>query len=593
MLINGIGNSHPGASCNNSTSLFALLIKTRFTNIPFSPTNQSFPPLQRFVKVHIRLRVNVSCWMSHAKFEEYRHKYHNELREGCFKESFFVKCPFCPDSRDYSYSDLIIHAKRIVRKSIKASFDEKAKHMGLIDYLETDFHAKIKWSDLASVNTTPKQNADEELTVWPWMAVVANVPVEYKNDGGNKLKDDWVKEGYNPVEVHLLLNSHDNSGLAVVEFGKTWDGFFHVMTLMKSFEVNKHGRKDWFDEETCKDDRLYAWIATDEDYNSHGFVGDYLKKSGDLKTVTDVQKEDESVVLGLKTMIEEIDKRSEEMNSKITKKDVQLKTAMEQKEGLIENFNKDMEMIQNKEKVQLKMITTEHERTKWRLEDREKGLRAREALNEIEKRKLDDEKRQILSILEQKKADEGVLKLVEDQKREKEKLHQKIIELQKKLDEKQGLELTIKLMKGALEAMKHMIDEQRLVAKNKMKSIQNDLKEKEEELEYLESLNQTLIVQERKSNDEYVEGHKELISEFLDEEDEKILSLKNECEKDVFDAVVTALNEINAYCPGGRYPVSELWNNKENRRATLKEGVQFLLRNWKTKRKLHPHDNFS
>ncbi|KAI3801513.1 hypothetical protein L1987_29620 [Smallanthus sonchifolius] len=230
-------------------------------------------------------------WMSHRvrdeinfdpKFDEYRHKYHNEFREGCFKVRFsgkFLECPFCPDSRDYSYSDLIIHAKRIVRKSIKASFDEKAKHMGLIDYLETDFHAKIKWSDLASVNTTPKQNADEELTVWPWMAVVANVPVEYKNDGGKKLKDDWVKEGYNPVEVHLLLNSHDNSGLAVVEFGKTWDGFFHVMTLMKSFEVNKHGRKDWFDEETCKDDRLYAWIATDEDYNSHGLVlGTILKK---------------------------------------------------------------------------------------------------------------------------------------------------------------------------------------------------------------------------------------------------------------------------------------------------------------------------
>ncbi|KAI3811587.1 hypothetical protein L1987_21313 [Smallanthus sonchifolius] len=360
------------------------------------------------------------------KFEEYRHKYHNELREGCFKVRFsekFLKCPFCPDSRDYDYNDLV-HANQIVRESKSASFNEKAKHMGLIDYLERDFHAIIKCFDSTSVNSTPKQNVDEELIVWPWMAVVANIPVEYKNDCGKKLKDDWVKEGYNPVEVHHLLNSQDNSGLAVVEFGKTWDGFFHVMRFTKAFEVSKHGRKGWFDEETCKDDKFYAWIATDEDYNCYGLVGDYLRKNGDLKTVADVQKGRRVSNYGAESY------------------DVQLKIAMEQKEVLIENFNKGI------------------------------------IFNIIE-----------LAILEQKKADERVLKLAEYQKREKEKLHHKIIELQKKLDEKQGLELTIKQMKGALEVMKHMSDEQRLEAKKKMKSIQNDLKEKEEELEDLEWLN--------------------------------------------------------------------------------------------------------
>lgn len=66
-------------------------------------------------------------------------------------------------------------------------------------------------------------------------------------------------------------------------------------------------------------------------------------------------------------------------------------------------------------------------------------------------------------------------------------------------------------MKGALEVMKHMSDEDS-EAKKKVDSIRKNLKEKEEELEDLEALNQTLIIQERKSNDELVEARKELIA---------------------------------------------------------------------------------
>ncbi|MFS7934570.1 putative XS domain-containing protein [Helianthus anomalus] len=590
------------------------------------------------------------------EFEEYvRHKYYEKLKDECLKVRFsdkFLKCPFCPESKDYSYDDLLRHADRIASKSKTTSYKEKAKHTGLIEYLERDFHAKIKCFDSTSVTLTPNQNANEELIVWPWMAVVSNIPVEYKNDCGKKLTDDWITEGYSPVEDHLLLKWHGFSGLAVVEFGKTWDGFYHVMKFIKAFEVNKHGRKDWFDMEKCKDDKLYAWIATAEDYNRDGVIGDYLRKNGDLKTVADVQKEDELVICGLKAMIHERDKRIEEMNGKISKIDVQLETAMKQKEVMTENFNRDKEIMQKATEEQLKMITDEHERTKRRLEEREKGLKAREAINEIEQRKLDDEKRMIeLEVLEQNKANERGLKLVEDLKREKEKLHQKIMELEKKLDETQRLELEIKQMKGAIEVMKHM-NEEDLEAKNKMKSLQNDLKEKEEELDGLEELHQALIVEERKTNDELVDARKELIfgfkdnantaqifvkrmgdlevrpfmvaaqrhcsnkkkaienatkmvslwedhlgdsswhpfkvvtigdktTEILDEEDKKIASLKNESEKDVFDAVVTALNELNEYNPIGRYPVAVLWNKKLERPATLKEGVEVVLNQWK------------
>ncbi|KAD3068239.1 hypothetical protein E3N88_36119 [Mikania micrantha] len=524
--------------------------------------------------------------------------------------------------------------------------------MGLIDYLEKDFHAKIKCFDPMSVNPTTKQNTNEELYVWPWMAVVANVPVEYKNEGGQKLKEDWIKEGYNPVEVHLHLNSQSNSVLAVVEFGKTWVGFSHVLRFMKAFEGNKHGRKDWLNWGKCKDDKLYAWIATDEDYNSSGSVGDYLRKNGDLKTVGDVQKEDKSIILGLKTMIDEMDKRIEEWNSKISKTDVQLKTAMKQKEEMTENFKREMEIMEKEAKEHLNSITTEHNRTKFLLEDREKGLRARETIIESEKKKLDTEKRMVarhlfyieLAILEQNKAERRMPKLAEGQKGGKEKLQQKIV------DEKHWLEPTTEQLKGALEVIKHMTDK-RIAAKNKIESIKKVLEERKGELKHLEALSTTLMVKERKSNDELVEARKELISglneiasrvhivvkrmgkldeapfvaaakrhssgkeghldaiklasfwenhlqdpgwnpfkvitlegkseEILDEEDEKITSLKDEYDKNVYDAVVTALKELNEYNPSGRRPVPELWNEMEERRATLKEAVEVLLDQWK------------
>ncbi|XP_059431544.1 factor of DNA methylation 4-like [Corylus avellana] len=71
--------------------------------------------------------------------------------------------------------------------------------------------------------------------------------------------------------------------------------------------------------------------------------------------------------------------------------------------------------------------------------------------------------------------------------------------------------------------------------------------------------------------------------EVIDEEDEKLKNLKDEYGDEVYDAVRTALKEMNEYNPSGRYVVSELWNFKEGRKATLKEGVVHIL----NKCKLH------
>lgn len=94
--------------------------------------------------------------------------------------------------------------------------------------------------------------------------------------------------------------------------------------------------------------------------------------------------------------------------------------------------------------------------------------------------------------------------------RQKEKLRKKIIRLEKQLDTKQALELEVERMRGALQVMKHMDEDMEI--KKKMDEIEENLKEKIEELDGVEALNQALIVKERKTNDELQEARKELIN---------------------------------------------------------------------------------
>ncbi|KAL9677664.1 hypothetical protein QQ045_005898 [Rhodiola kirilowii] len=72
------------------------------------------------------------------------------------------------------------------------------------------------------------------------------------------------------------------------------------------------------------------------------------------------------------------------------------------------------------------------------------------------------------------------------------------------------------------------------------------------------------------------------LKESINEEDEKLSDLKKEWVVEICSAVTTALKEMNEYNPSGRYIVSELWNYKEGRKASLKEVIAYILRNLKT-----------
>ncbi|XVF68775.1 hypothetical protein PTKIN_Ptkin11bG0028300 [Pterospermum kingtungense] len=376
--------------------------------------------------------------------------------------------------------------------------------------------------------------------VYPWKGVIANIPTKYENgrhvgESGTALKEDLTRKGFNPLRVHPLWNRKGHSGFSIVEFRKEWDGFSNAINFEKSFEVQRCGRRDYY---SCRrpGDKLYGWVAREYDYHSRGLVGDYLRTNGDLKTVSGKEAEDRrknsKLVKSLESTLENKETRLKEMETKYFEASQSITTLMEQKDEMIKAYNEETKKMQQNAHDHFNKISLDHERIrdhllqqKRELEQHEKDLFHREAQNEAETRKLQREKmmneRATLeqkklqnerATVEQKKADESVLRLAEEQKREKEKLHRKIIELEKQLDAKQALELEIQRMQGALQVMQHMEGDGDTEMRRKMEAMQEELKDKKEELEDLEQLNQALIVKERNCNDELQDARKELIN---------------------------------------------------------------------------------
>ncbi|KAI3423655.1 XS domain-containing protein [Psidium guajava] len=512
---------------------------------------------------------------------------------------------------------------------------------------------------------------NDQQFVWPWMGVIANIKTVFKGgryvgESGSKLREELEKKGFNPVRVQPLWNYQGHSGLAVVEFNKDWMGFCNAIAFEKSYEIEHCGKRDFY---VSKDrrDKLFGWLAYDDDYNSKGILGDHLRKKGHLRTLSDKELEEQRkrsmLVADLQKTLEHKSSRLLEIESKYKETKHCLDNLVTQKDEMLRAHNEEIRKMQQNARNNLEKIYLEHDKVTQHLEDQkhklqqlEEELELREFQNEGKRAKLRHDKKLVeMAFLEQQKADNNLLRLAEDQKREKEKLHRKIFDLERKLDDKQSLELEIERMRGALQVMKHMEDDEDADLKQKMKEIEENLKEKEEEMEYHDHLRQALTVQERKTNDELQDARKELIKilgknagraiirvkrmgeldskpfliaakrkcaakeakvkatmlcseweeylrdsdwypfkvitdgeqpkRIIDEEDEKLKALKVEYGDEVFKAVSKALEEMNEYNASGRYTVPELWNFREERKASLKEGVAYLLKQWKPLKK--------
>ncbi|KAK9700117.1 hypothetical protein RND81_08G218200 [Saponaria officinalis] len=75
------------------------------------------------------------------------------------------------------------------------------------------------------------------------------------------------------------------------------------------------------------------------------------------------------------------------------------------------------------------------------------------------------------------------------------------------------------------------------------------------------------------------------LQEIIDESDTRMEELRKEWGEDAYKAVTSALLELNEYNPSGRYPVPEIWNFKEDRKAGLKEVIGYIIQQLKTRKR--------
>ncbi|CAO2179081.1 unnamed protein product [Urochloa humidicola] len=119
-----------------------------------------------------------------------------------------------------------------------------------------------------------------------------------------------------------------------------------------------------------------------------------------------------------------------------------------------------------------------------------------------------------MAMLEQDRAEQNVLKRLEEQVREKKDILNKIEKLKGHLYKKKDLELDIQKMKGELEVRKHMPDGEGSKSKEEMDRLSKELKEKEKELDEMQLRTNHLIVKDKESNDMLTKAREELETGF-------------------------------------------------------------------------------
>ncbi|KAI3817762.1 hypothetical protein L1987_11560 [Smallanthus sonchifolius] len=361
------------------------------------------------------------------------------------------------------------------------------------------------------------EHDDDDMFVWPWKGIIVNLPVElidgrYVGKSGSNMRDELAARGFNPTRVHPLWNSHGHSGSAVVEFRNEMLGFYKAKSFENAYEADHHGKKDWNIDNNPKSG-IYGWVARREDYRSNNIIGEHLRKIADLKTLSDIQKEEDQKANKLEsylTNVNEVKKREyEETNSKYVETENALRKLMAENDKIHQSYNEEIEKMQSSVRAHVQKVCNDHVKRKLKIESEKRELELQGI--ELQKREIAARNSSLgIASDEQRKAEENMLKLADNHKREKEKLHEKIIVSRKQVEAKHAAELEVKRLKGRLNVLKHMGDDNLEVMK-KIEEIHKKLKEKEEELEYLVSLNQMLVVQQRKNNDELQEARKELI----------------------------------------------------------------------------------
>ncbi|CAA7032211.1 unnamed protein product [Microthlaspi erraticum] len=402
--------------------------------------------------------------------------------------------------------------------------------------MEKQHKLKLPVEDSPAETSEMEEDDDcsEAKFVWPWVGLVANIPTVVEKSGrrvgksGSTLRDELIVKGFDPTRVQPIWDFKGHSGFALVEFSKDFQGFENAMKFERSYESDRHGKRDWEKGMHSRDDKPYGWVAREADYNGSGIVGKNVKKKRDLKTVSQIQQEDDRKMVQLVTnMSQSIEMKKickQELEDKVNENALCLESLEIHNDMLNKTYQEEAEKMQKNVQELYQHILKGHaesmsdlERQREMMEERARQIDINEA--EMQKSRLEREMkstRQVEQILNQKFPCFQIFKNLKHDKflqKEKEKLHAKIMAMEAKLNERQELELEIEKLKMSTNVMKHMVGsdgdaEARERALEEMAKSQREFEARERALQ---DEMMALSQRERMTNDEYQDARKELI----------------------------------------------------------------------------------
>jgi hypothetical protein len=284
--------------------------------------------------------------ISESEINDYVEKPYEQLRAGKFKVKDLngtLRCPFCAGKKkqDYKYKDLLQHASGVGKGSANRSAKQKANHLALAKYLETELSSEVAQPQCPilpqPVTQPPKQ---DDLYVWPWMGIIVNIVCDPRDGKKFHGSEYWLKRfsKFKPLEVLIFSDENDLNAQAVVKFNNDWNGFMNATEFEKSFETEHCSKKEWNERKTQLGSNTYGWCARADDYDAKGPIGDFLRNKGQLRTVSDIVKEAaqtrNNVVANLANEIDITNENLNELHYKYNEKTMSLSRMLVEKDKL-------------------------------------------------------------------------------------------------------------------------------------------------------------------------------------------------------------------------------------------------------------------
>ena len=229
-------------------------------------------------------------------------------------------------------------------------------------------------------------------------------------ESGPQLKDELIRRGFNPIRVRTVWDCFGHSGTGIVEFNRDWNGLNDALLFKKAYQEDGHGKKDWLSSGGgAADSSLYAWLANADDYYRANYIGEYLRKMGDLKSVSRFAEEearkDHKLVQRLNLISENIQSQLRMLEEKFSKTSIALKCETEEKDKILHGYNQgevfpynyvvdmcivfvyihftfsvDLTGRQQRSTDHFNRIFADHEKQKAQLESQMKELQIRESV---------------------------------------------------------------------------------------------------------------------------------------------------------------------------------------------------------------------